>query len=273
MGLLITIEGGEFTGKTSVVIPALKTVFEHCGIETLTSREPGGTARGEEIRQEIFAKLKEGATAHELATLFNKARRIHLDEVIIPFLGENKEHPKIVLLDRYLDSTRIYQGLEAGVPMKEIKTLEEKYVQGYFPDLTLLMHFPENQFKQTFTLRKTFADQQTNNRDVNEWDEANLEKHIARQHKYLQCPDLARQWNESRAFELINAAQHPHEVIKDAALACLPFLKIVKNTVSSTQLEQTLRLLKTHELWQELNSYFNEQQSIAQSMHIPETIT
>ncbi len=269
MGLLITVEGGEFTGKTSVVIPALKTVFEHCGIETITSREPGGTKRGEEIRQEIFSKLKEGATALELATLFNKARRIHLDEVIIPFLGENKEQPRIVLLDRYLDSTRIYQGLEAGVPMHTIRELENEHVQGYFPDLTLVLHFPLDVFAQTFKLRKTFADNQTNNRDVNLWDEADITKHIERQNKYLQSPELAKQWNESRAFSAINAAQHPHNVIQDAAQACLPFLKIIKDTTSTTQLEHTLRLLKTHELWEELQHYFNQQQS----MKVPEKIS
>lgn len=271
MGLLITIEGGEFTGKSSVVIPALKTIFEHLGIETLTSREPGGTPRCEEIRQEIFTKLKEGATAQELAILFNKARRIHLDEVIIPFLGENKEHLRIVLLDRYLDSTRIYQGLEAGVPLATIADLEKAYVKNYMPDLTLILHFPTNKFAETFKIRKRFADQQTNNRDETLWDAGNIQKHIDRQNKYLQLPELSKQWNEPRAYETINASQHPHMVIKDAAQACLPFVKMIKDSTSLSQLQETITSLKNHELWEQLNRNVEQQTKIAESLALPTT--
>lgn len=265
MGLLITIEGGEFTGKTSVVIPALKIFLEHLNIQTLTSREPGGTPAGEAIREKIFARLKEGATPLELAQLFNEAREIHINDVIIPFLGTNKEYKKIALLDRYLDSTRVYQGLEAGVPLETIKQLEQRHVKNYYPDITVILYFPENEFENIFNKRKQFAESQTNNRDVTVWDQDEIHKHITRQKHYLSCENLARQWNESRAFIHINAAQHPHAVIQETITSLVPFLKIMNHELSLTTANNVLLNLNSHELWQNFATIAEQQDTLALS--------
>ncbi len=139
MGLLITVEGGEFTGKSSLVIPTLYNILNRCGYETLKSREPGGTSRGEQIRQKIFDRLKEGASQEELARLFNESRLIHLEEVIKPFLGQKKENNRVVVLDRYIDSTIVHQGLEGCASLKELKNLEQQTIGNYDPDLTFLL--------------------------------------------------------------------------------------------------------------------------------------
>ena len=73
MGLFITVEGSDYTGKTSTVIPGLQIAIINKGLPVLVSREPGGTIQGEHIRQQIFEKKAAGASAFELAVLFNQA--------------------------------------------------------------------------------------------------------------------------------------------------------------------------------------------------------
>lgn len=224
MGLLITIEGGEYVGKSSVVAPYIKLLCDALGIDSLISREPGGTPEGEVIRQQIFQQLKEGATAMELALLFNKARQIHLKDIVIPFLGDKKEKKRVVILDRYLDSTRIYQGIIGGVSEKEIHKLEDTYVNGFLPDITLILYFPEKVFKKTFLDRQKSTEKNTQ-REKNDWDDEDISKHLERQRLYLTLPLLAKNWKENRVFIEINAAQTPDKVKGDIKQKLLPVLE------------------------------------------------
>ena len=75
MGFLISIEGGEFTGKSSLIVPSLKKILELSGCDVRVSREPGGTPRGEKIRSKIFSRLSEGTFQEELALLFMMSHR------------------------------------------------------------------------------------------------------------------------------------------------------------------------------------------------------
>ncbi|MDO8497489.1 MAG: dTMP kinase [bacterium] len=223
MGLLITVEGGEYVGKTSVAVPGLKLLLEKAGVEVLTSREPGGTAAGEEMRQLIFQKHKDGAPPEELALLFNKARKVHLESTVIPFLGKKKEKHTIVILDRYLDSTRIYQGLLEKVPMEHIHALEKEYVQNYLPDLTFILYFPETLFAKTFLNRK-HKTEESGERHANTWDEEKLATHLKRQQLYLQLPEVAEKWHEKRSFASINASQRPIDVVSEMGKELYPIL-------------------------------------------------
>jgi dTMP kinase len=225
MGLLITIEGGEFVGKSSVVAPFIKKLAHSLGVDALVSREPGGTPEGEKIRQLIFKRLKEGAKTMELALLFNKARKIHLKDVVIPFLGKNKEKNTMVVLDRYLDTTRVYQGLFGGISVKELKRLEEEYVKGYYPDLTVIMYFPEDVFEKTFRERERIANAEVNNRDKNNWDLEDIKTHLEKQRAFLRLPEIANEYGEKREFIAINAAQTPDEVRNEIEKKLIPFLK------------------------------------------------
>lgn len=209
MGLLITVEGGEYTGKTSVVLPTIKQYFEQKNVPVLVSREPGGTPEGEKIREEIFEKVKNNADSNELALLFNKARRIHLDNVIIPFLGAHKEKKSVVVLDRYLDSTRVYQGMQYGVPQETLTQLEKEYVQGFLPDITFILYFPEPVFEQTL------IDRQKNDREQTAWDMENNEKHLIRQRYYLQLPALAKKMGENRIFIPLDASGSKESIEKN----------------------------------------------------------
>lgn len=214
MGLLITVEGGDYTGKTSVVVPAIKKYFEKKGIPVLVSREPGGTKKGEEIREKIFEKIKHRTSPQELALLFNKARKIHLKEVIIPYLGKNKEKRGVVILDRYLDSTRVYQGMEYGIPMEEIIKLEKEYVGNYFPDGTFIVYFREDFFEQTLVER------QKNDREHTAWDTQTIADHLRRQRNYLKLPTLSKKLGEKRQFFLIDTTGEKKDVRKRVEEAC-----------------------------------------------------
>lgn len=219
MGLLITIEGGEYTGKTSVVVPGLVEYIKARGIPVLSSREPGGTQKAEKLREIIFEKAKEGAPASELALYFNKARKIHLEEQVIPFLGAKKERRGVVVLDRYLDSTRVYQGLEGGVPLDIIRKLEEEYVRNYFPDLTIVLYFLEDLFE------RVLSERMKSERQTTSWDNHSVQTHLKRQRYYLQLPSLAKKWGETRQFVLIDAGKEKKTVIQNVIDVCKPYLE------------------------------------------------
>lgn len=194
MGLLITVEGGDFVGKTSLAVPGLHAVLTDCGFPVITSREPGGSPEGEEIRNQIFARVKEDAPQIELAKLFNKARRLHLEQVIIPFLGAKKEKHGVVILDRYLDSTRVYQGLEGRLPLKKIYALEDEFVDGFLPDITFVLYFPEAHIKELIQIRKKLSENEKvktqHARAHTPWDEASLEEYKKRQEYHWKLQEL-----------------------------------------------------------------------------------
>lgn len=214
MGLLITVEGGEFTGKTTVVVPGLVEKIKEMGVAVLHSREPGGTFAGEQMRKKIFELLEKGIDAATLAHLFNEARALHIRDVIVPFFAAHHEQA-VVLLDRYLDSTRVYQGFEGGAPFSLLFDLEKKYVKEFFPNITIILYFPDEIFAQTLEFRRNKSANDTS-RDHNKLDDGEISFHHKRQTYYLECVELSKQLGENREFILVNAAQPPEKVLQDA---------------------------------------------------------
>jgi dTMP kinase len=273
MGFLITIEGGEFVGKTSVAVPGLKAVLTRAGVETLTSREPGGTPEGERIRSEIFAKVAAGADQKELAVLFNKARRIHLDTVIKPFLGERKEQDRIVILDRYLDSTRVYQGLEGSLGLETVYELEQEFVDGYYPDLTFILYIPEDIFPRLLEARRRMAaspDSTSDERNETAWDDASVEQQRIRQQRYLSLKEISARRGEQRAFVHIDASRHPYDIISEisdesarhaAAYRLLGARSDIRGAVS-----RALRELRTDPFWIFLEKQWKRQERLMSSL-------
>jgi dTMP kinase len=134
-GRFITFEGGEGTGK-STQARKLAERLERAGIRALVTREPGGTALGEDIRGLILKDRPQDPLTELL--LFAAARAEHMTAVIRPALDEGTW----VISDRFIDSTRVYQGkLYAIEP--ELIALLEKYTVGHdIPDLTLILDLP-----------------------------------------------------------------------------------------------------------------------------------
>jgi dTMP kinase len=136
-GRFITLEGGEGTGK-STQIQRLVARLASIGIETVATREPGGSPAAEKLREIILSGFVEplGAVAETLA--FSAARIAHLDNTIRPALAEGC----FVVCDRFMDSTRAYQGALGDVDPALIEKLEKAVVGDTRPDLTIILDLP-----------------------------------------------------------------------------------------------------------------------------------
>jgi dTMP kinase len=138
MGLFITFEGTEGSGK-STQIKLLAERLSRDGNEVVVLREPGGTPISEEIRHLLkHSENNRGMCAETELLLMNAARAQLVREVIRPAL----EAGKVVLCDRFLDSTLVYQGHGRGLDLKEVRRVVDYAVGETLPDLTLLLRVP-----------------------------------------------------------------------------------------------------------------------------------
>ena len=136
-GAFITLEGGEGVGK-STNLALVEATLRAAGHDVLTTREPGGTALGEQVRNWILHG-DHGNLSAELETLLMfAARSQHLDEVIRPAL----EQGRWVVCDRFTDATFAYQGGGRGASAGLLRALRDEVQRGLEPDLTLLLDAP-----------------------------------------------------------------------------------------------------------------------------------
>ncbi len=126
--MFITFEGGEGSGKTTLIEKLRKTLLNQ-KYDVLVTREPGGSKIAEKIRSVLLDNKNEAITAHTEALLFAASRAQHLDEVVIPNLN------KIILCDRYIDSSFAYQAYGRDLGMDYVKHINI-YALSYMPDLT-----------------------------------------------------------------------------------------------------------------------------------------
>jgi len=139
MGLFVTLEGGEGAGKSSQAL-ALSERLQASGLPVVRTREPGGTALGERVRDIVLDVAGRGAPLEPLteALLFAGARAQLVAEVIAPALARGDA----VVCDRFADSTVAYQGYGRGVDLDAIAKLNEVATAGVRPDLTVLLDLP-----------------------------------------------------------------------------------------------------------------------------------
>ena len=136
-GRLITFEGGEGAGK-STQVSILVERLRNAGRHAIATREPGGSPAAENIRETLLSgKVKQFGPFAE-ALLFSIARADHIDTVISDALARGKW----VVCDRFLDSTRAYQGATGGVPAPVISALERLTLHGVMPNLTIVLDIP-----------------------------------------------------------------------------------------------------------------------------------
>ena len=131
-GFLVSLEGPEGAGKTSV-LEALIPVLEDRGVEVLTTREPGGVLIGEKIREVILDPSHTEMDPKTELLLYIASRRQHLVEKVLPALAAGK----LVIMDRFIDSSVAYQGFGRGLDIDAIDWLNEFATDGLKPDLTL----------------------------------------------------------------------------------------------------------------------------------------
>ncbi len=133
-GMFITFEGGEGCGKTTQ-IKLLVQALQERGYDVLQLREPGGTVVGEQVREILLSKESAGMDPVAELMLYEAARAQIVDELIRPALAAGK----VVICDRFYDSTVAYQGFGRGLDVQLIKSLNMAATGGLAPDLTLLL--------------------------------------------------------------------------------------------------------------------------------------
>jgi dTMP kinase len=129
---VISIEGGEGTGKTTI-LELLKSYLEEKGVDFLVTREPGGVRIAEAIRDIILDVKNTEMDPRTEALLYAAARRQHLSQKVFPAI----EKGKLVIFDRYVDSSLIYQGYVRGIGIDEVADMNEFATEGFLPDVTL----------------------------------------------------------------------------------------------------------------------------------------
>lgn len=196
-GYFITFEGPEGAGKSTI----MKILFNHLkndGHDVVATREPGGIPISEQIREIILNPKNTEMDARTEALLYAAARRQHLVEKIMPALNENK----ILLCDRFVDSSLAYQGFAREIGMKEVLSINEFAINGMMPSLTIY-----------FDLNPQIGLERINQshlREVNRLDMEKLDFHKKVREGYLQ---LAEKYHNR--IQVINAEQSIDEVFHE----------------------------------------------------------
>lgn len=163
-GLFIVFEGGEGAGK-STILDKIYDWMNTEGIPCIKTREPGGIKISEQIRSIILDNNNTDMDERTEALLYAAARRQHLVEKIIPALNEGK----VVLCDRFIDSSLAYQGYARGIGMDEILEINKFAIGEYMPNLSIFFDLEPSE-----GLKRINID---NNREVNRLDNEKIDFH------------------------------------------------------------------------------------------------
>lgn len=133
-GLFITIEGNDGSGK-STVIASLKEELSKLNIDVVYSREPGGSYVAEKIREVILDNDNIAMDDKTEALLYAASRRQHLCETVYPAI----EAGKLVVCDRFIDSSLAYQGVARGLGIDNVYNMNQFATEGFMPHLTIYL--------------------------------------------------------------------------------------------------------------------------------------
>jgi len=207
MSMFITFEGGEGSGK-STVLKTIAELLNKDGYQAVTTREPGGTPISEQIRSVILDKKNTAMDPRTEALLYAASRRQHLVEKVWPALKDGK----IVLCDRFLDSSLAYQGGARNLGIDNVLNINLFATEGTYPDLTLLFDIVPEEGLERIAKNK--------GREVNRLD---LEQ-MAFHHKVREAfHELAKRYRDR--YVIIDASKPLGDVVKqtyDAITRRLP---------------------------------------------------
>ncbi len=133
-GKFITFEGLDGSGKSTQIEKLARALRAH-GISVTVTREPGGTSPGEKIREVLLHSTTSGLSPMTEMALMFASRAQHIQQIILPALAEGR----VVLCDRFTDSTEAYQGGGRKLGTKPVLVLHEILCGGLQPDLTILL--------------------------------------------------------------------------------------------------------------------------------------
>ena len=199
--LFITFEGPEGAGKTTIV-KMIEQYFIDKKIPFLSTREPGGIRISESIREIILSPEHTEMDSRTEALLYAASRRQHLIEKVIPALEEGK----VVLCDRFIDSSLAYQGVGRNLGIEEVREINEFAINGTMPDMTIFFDLDPS-----IGLRRVHEAEQ---REINRLDLENIEFHQRVYEGYLKVIE-----NDRKRFYLLDASKSIEEVYNQALQA------------------------------------------------------
>lgn len=208
-GVFISLEGIEGAGKTTL-IQKMIAYFEKAGKEVLLTREPGGSELGQKLRSIILNAEEKICPAAELF-LFLADRAEHVQSCIKPALMQGK----IVLCDRFIDSTVAYQGYGRGMDVSQLQMLNDRATGGLKPDLTIILDLDSE-----IGLARANARNQAENLTVKE---GRFEAEALEFHQKIRAGFLALSKQEDRFF-VVNAEQNADAVFADVCKKLQSFL-------------------------------------------------
>lgn len=167
MGAFITFEGPEGSGKTTQ-IRLLESSLKAEGCPVLCTREPGGTAIGEQVRQVLHDLANHAMDPRAEALLYSAARAQHVAQVILPALSAGR----VVISDRYAESTVAYQGYGHGLDLQELERITAFATKGLKADLVIYMDLDVAE-----GLRRKWQDRQDGQGEWNRMDSQAVEFH------------------------------------------------------------------------------------------------
>lgn len=197
-GRFITFEGGEGTGKSTQA----RRLAEHLrarGLEVVETREPGGSPGAEAVRHVLLSGAAEPFGPQTEALLFAAARADHVDQLIRPALDAGR----MVVCDRFFDSTRVYQGALGAVPEPLLDALEAVAAVDARPDLTFVLDVPAALGLERAAARGAAADR--------------FEKEDVGYHEKVRAAFLALAGKEVARCAVVDASGSPDEVAAEIA--------------------------------------------------------
>lgn len=218
-GRFITFEGGEGAGK-STQIKLLAERLEKIGHDVVVTREPGGSVGAEAARHVLLSGAAEEFGVRMEAFLFAAARSDHVEEIIRPAIKGGK----IVLCDRFADSTRIYQGVTGNIEADLLENLERVAVNGMYPDMTLIIDVPAIEGIRRATKRSGEGE------ELDRFEREELATHEMRRQGFL---DLARK--DPTRCRIIDGERRIEKISQDVfetvelALPLIPTKNLTEN--------------------------------------------
>ena len=210
-GLFISFEGGEGAGK-STQIRHLADKLTRRGFDVLVTREPGGSPGAEAVRHVLLSGAVEGFGTGMEALLFAAARNDHVREVIRPALDRGT----IVLCDRFMDSSRVYQGGSGNLGADFLTRLERVAIDDTPPDLTIILDIPAAAGLARARMR---AEATGASGEPDRYEKETIAVHEARRQGFL---DIARR--EPNRCKVIDATRDETAIVGDIMTVVAPRL-------------------------------------------------
>lgn len=206
-GIFITFEGGEGAGKSTQIV-TLAEALRGTGREVLVTREPGGSPGAEAVRHVLLSGAAEPFGPGMEALLFAAARSDHVEQVIRPAVARGA----VVLCDRFMDSSRVYQGVTGNLDAGFMRALEKVAINGMVPDLTIILDLDAEEGMRRAAARR-------GDDGADRYEKETLDVHRRRREAFL---EIARA--EPERCVVIDAAQPPEEVAAAIAEAAHPLI-------------------------------------------------